>query len=429
MDRVAELENALPQDFQSFLHVEVALKPESIARKNFIKERVKIFLYNQKVAYGDFITTEFDDDDLKTHVKSLALCDTDLNIRERQSIDLQSNNLKVHVFHLHEDGPSDEDLGDDSNCSVAQIWNLPSLTFYNMWDFLVFDEDIKAHLLNYAMTTLLFSDNKVNSNIISWNRVILLHGPPGTGKTSLCKALAQKISIQLSDRYSYGTLIELNSHGLFSKWFSESGKLVVKLFEKIEEIIIDNEALVFVLIDEVESLTAARKNSLNGNEPSDAIRVVNALLTKIDQIKNYSNVLILTTSNITDAIDLAFIDRADIKQYIGLPSPRAIFKIYHSCINELMRTGIISPVQQMLDIRVLEITGYADNDATKLSLQLLTISQKSYGLSGRTLRKMPFIAHALYLRVSSSTLEVYLEALDKAVDNQFTQQNNLCKDN
>ena len=53
----------------------------------------------------------------------------------------------------------------------------------------------------------------------------------------------------------------------------------------------------------------------------------------------HPNVLILTTSNVTEAIDLAFVDRADIKQYIGPPSPSAIYKIYHSCVNELMRVS------------------------------------------------------------------------------------------
>lgn len=47
--------------------------------------------------------------------------------------------------------------------------------------------------------------------------------------------------------------------------------------------------------------------------------------------------VILTTSNITERIDVAFVDRADIRQYIGPPSAAAIFKIYLSCLEELMR--------------------------------------------------------------------------------------------
>jgi AAA+ superfamily predicted ATPase len=136
---------------------------------------------------------------------------------------------------------------------------------------------------------------------------------------------------------------QVNAHSLFSKWFSESGKLVNKLFATIQELVDDPECFVVVLIDEVESLTAARKSALSGNEPSDAIRVVNALLTQIDQLKQFKNVMVMTTSNITEAIDLAFVDRADIKQYIGLPSAVARYQILQSCMMELMRVGVITP--------------------------------------------------------------------------------------
>ena len=65
------------------------------------------------------------------------------------------------------------------------------------------------------------------------------------------------------------------------------------MFETIEGLVDDPRALVCVLIDEVESLAAARNRC--GNEPSDATRVVNAVLTQLDNIKRLKNVLILTS--------------------------------------------------------------------------------------------------------------------------------------
>ena len=131
----------------------------------------------------------------------------------------------------------------------------------------------------------------------------------GTGKTSLCKALAHKLAIRLGSRYPSAQLIEINAHSLFSRWFSESGKLVHRLFAHIGELVSDEDSLIFLLIDEVESLTSARKAAVSGSEPSDAVRVVNAVLTAIDSFRTHKNVLLLTTSNVSEAIDVAFVDR------------------------------------------------------------------------------------------------------------------------
>ncbi|CAI8038856.1 Pachytene checkpoint protein 2 homolog [Geodia barretti] len=372
----------------------------STLRPSLLRDRAVAVLERRGSTFGDLSLTQFDDPLLTEHAVFLAVVDIPRHV---SMVEFSTAKLMIHVFQLHEDGPAAEELDSSCDTSAASHWMLPNLEFHGVWENLVYDTDIKEKLLNYAETTLLFSDRGVDSNVVSCNRVILLHW------------------------YAYGQLVEINSHSLFSKWFSESGKLVQKMFQRIQELIDDSESLVCVLIDEVESLTAARQSAMSGSEPSDAIRVVNALLTQLDQVKRYPNVLILTTSNVTGAIDLAFVDRADIKQYIGLPSASAIFKIFHSCIQELMRAGIISPVQQILDLRCLEMMRLLENEATRLSLRLRDIARKSVGLSGRTLRKIPFLAHALYIQTTSASLENYLSALEKAVAEQFRERRNLSK--
>jgi hypothetical protein len=53
-------------------------------------------------------------------------------------------------------------------------------------------------------------------------------------------------------------LLEINSHSLFSRWFSESGKLVQRLFNGINELVDDEDSFVVVLIGEALSAFATQ---------------------------------------------------------------------------------------------------------------------------------------------------------------------------
>jgi energy-coupling factor transporter ATP-binding protein EcfA2 len=250
--------------------------------------------------------------------------------------------LEMIVYQLCNDGPAVEQVGEGSDAVVAaQHWTLPAVEFDGLWESLVLPFEMKHKLVQYAATSVLFSDAGVDPTLVSLNRLILLHGPPGTGKTTLCKALAQKLALRMSGRYPSVALLEVNSHSLFSRWFSESGKLVGKLFDHIQELVSDDEVLVFVLIDEVESLTGARQAAMAGSEPGDAVRVVNALLTQLDALRAHPNVMILATSNITEAIDAAFVDRADLKMFVPPPGVSARYEVLRSCVQELARKGIV----------------------------------------------------------------------------------------
>jgi hypothetical protein len=328
---------------------------------------------------------------------------------------------------------------------------LPSREFHGVWDSLVFDTGVKDELLAYAQTAMLFADRGVDTNLVGFNRVILLHGPPGTGKTSLCKALAQKLSVRMSHRYTSGVMIEVNAHSLFSRWFSESGKMVLKLFESIRELAeSDPDCFCAVVIDEVESLSASRSAAASGNEPSDAVRVVNALLTQLDTLKRFANCLVLTTSNVTKAIDGAFVDRADLKVYVGNPSACGIYEILRSAIAELARTGLVSIPREYSLLRgracqqlfaaehtkscgsdggqctapeqPMDFETSSSTDSQRLSLveraSLLVYNAalecEEAGLSGRTMRKLPFLAHALYCGRSSMPFSQYVVCLRRA---------------
>lgn len=239
------------------------------------------------------------------------------------------------------------------------VSTLPCQKFEGLWENLFFEKDIKGKLFNYGEFSmkianhLKFSNYKnESSNILVNNKIILLHGPPGTGKTTLCQGLSQKMIIRKKHAtivdsvrsQCKGLLIELSCSRMFSRWFGESSKNLECIFNDLRKILSSPEYenyFLFLLIDEIETIAGSRKDILSKNESSDSVRVVNTLLTQIDSLKSYPNFLILTTSNLATCLDPAFLDRVDENFFIENPSVKSVSNILISIVNSLFDIEII----------------------------------------------------------------------------------------
>lgn len=383
------------------LHVEVVQKRASRATKDHLKSAVHAFLSNYRslTPGGSLRLDESEGAELREHVEAITFCDVEHPAGA--DVALPDTELVLHVFKLHEGGESDTmaDGGSGEEVVVAEMWPLPAQALHGLWGSLVFESRLKEDTVRFVETAFLFAESGVDPDVVGWNRVVLLHGPPGTGKTSLCRALAHKLSVRLAERFPRARLLEINAHALFSKWFAESGKLVARLFERVHELAADPALLTVVLLDEVESLAHARRAALHGLEPSDAIRAVNALLTQLDRLRRCANVLVLTTSNVTGAIDPAFLDRADIARRVGPPTPAAAYEILRSCCAELAARGLVADgAARLFGVRALEGSQWAASAAADASLRLWAVARAAAEaqLSGRALRRLPFLASALH---------------------------------
>lgn len=218
---------------------------------------------------------------------------------------------------------------------IHRIWTLPSPELGAMWDSIVMDDERKAQLLAQAVVNFTVRP-KVARSVLPLHGVILLVGPPGTGKTTLAKGLAHRVAESFNtDKMR---LLEVDPHSLTSSSLGKTQKAVSDLFaQAIAESA--SAGPVIVLLDEVETLAADRaKLSLEAN-PVDVHRATDAVLVQLDQLADqHPNLLFVATSNFPQAVDVAFMSRCDLIMEIPLPGKKACEQILRECLTGLAKT-------------------------------------------------------------------------------------------
>ena len=133
---------------------------------------------------------------------------------------------------------------------------------------------------------------------------LLMHGPSGTGKTLLAKAVATE---------SEANFISVRGPELLSKWVGESERGIREIFRRARQ-----AAPCVVFFDEIDSIAPTRGM---GGDSMVTERVVSQLLTELDGIQALSGVVVLAATNRVDMIDTALIRPGRFDKIVFVPMP------------------------------------------------------------------------------------------------------------
>ncbi|KAG5516392.1 hypothetical protein RHGRI_037192 [Rhododendron griersonianum] len=133
-------------------------------------------------------------------------------------------------------------------------------------------------------------------------RAVLFEGPPGTGKTSCARVIANQAGVPL---------LYVPLEVVMSKYYGESERLLGKVFSLANEI--PNGAIIF--LDEIDSFAVTRDNEMH----EATRRILSVLLRQIDGFEQEKKVVVIAATNRKQDLDPALISRFDSMIFFGLP--------------------------------------------------------------------------------------------------------------
>ncbi|UJA18879.1 ATP-dependent zinc metalloprotease FtsH [Thermoleophilia bacterium SCSIO 60948] len=144
---------------------------------------------------------------------------------------------------------------------------------------------------------------------------ILLHGPPGTGKTMLAKAVASE---------SGATFISQSASNFIEMFAGLGAARIRRLFKEAAD-----RAPAIIFIDELDAVGAERGSDISGERD----QTLNQLLVEMDGFDSRDDVVVMAASNLLEKLDPALLRPGRFDRQVFVPPPdmhgrRAILEVH-----------------------------------------------------------------------------------------------------